>query len=388
MYHIKLLNKISKAGLSRLTTDLYTCGDSAENPEGILVRSADMHEYAMPESLLCIARSGAGVNNIPVDKCSEAGIIVFNTPGANANAVKELAICSLLLASRKIVNGIEWAKTLQGKSDEVPELIEKGKSAFVGPEIAGKKLGIIGLGAIGAIFANAATDLGMEVYGYDPYMTVDAAWLLYRDVKRAKSENYIYENCDYISIHVPYNAETKNKICKATLNKMKNGVRILNLARGALVNDTDMGEALESGKVACYVSDFPNDTTLGFKNAICIPHLGASTPESEENCAEMASAQLADFLENGNIKNSVNFPNVEMPRTAQTRLCVIHKNIPNMLSSISSAFAAEGINIENMINKSKGDYAYTIVDTNSDINKDIVSHIRSVNGIVRIRIIR
>ncbi|MBR6556792.1 MAG: phosphoglycerate dehydrogenase, partial [Clostridia bacterium] len=351
--------------------------------------SADMHSYEMKENLLAIARSGAGTNNIPVGDCAEKGIVVFNTPGANANAVKELAICALLLSCRKIADSIAWAKSIAGEGDAIPKMVEKGKGQFVGPELAGKSLGIIGLGAIGAKLANIARSLGMTVYGYDPFITVDAAWQLKTDIRHALSEEEIYANCDFISMHIPCNDQTRGKFCAETFAKMKDGVRIINLARGELVNDDDMAAALESGKVASYVTDFPNAKTLAMAGAVCIPHLGASTPESEDNCARMATEQMIDFLENGNIKNSVNFPNVTMERSAgSARLCVIHRNIPNMISTVSAAMAAKGINIENIISKSKKDYAYTMLDVVGDVSDATLQHLYEVEGIIRVRVIK
>lgn len=379
--NILTLNKISKIGTDLLPNN-YIVGDDVKNPDGILVRSASMHEYETPDSLLAIARAGAGVNNIPVDACAEKGIVVFNTPGANANAVKELAVAALLLASRDIVGGIEWAKGLSG--DDVAKQVEKGKSQFVGPEIMGKKLGIIGLGAIGVHVANAGIALGMEVYGYDPYLSIQSAWSLSHHVTKA-TLNDIYANCDYISIHCPLIDSTKEFINKTSIALMKDGVRILNLARGALVHNADMAAALESGKVAKYVTDFPDAATLEMKNVVCIPHLGASTPESEDNCAIMAVKQMREYLENGNIINSVNFPAVDLPRTGKVRLCIFHKNVPAILSNISAQIAQENINIANMINKSKGDYAYTVVDCDNDVSAENIKDIEAIDGIIRIR---
>ena len=389
MSNIKLLNKISPVGTSLFDKASYNVGEDVENEDGILLRSADMHSYEMKENLLAIARSGAGVNNIPVGDCAEKGIVVFNTPGANANAVKELAICALLLSCRKISDAIVWAKSIAGEGDAIPKMVEKGKGQFVGPELAGKSLGIIGLGAIGAKLANIARSLGMTVYGYDPFITVDAAWQLKTDIRHALSEEEIYANCDFISMHIPCNDQTRGKFCAETFAKMKDGVRIINLARGELVNDDDMAAALESGKVASYVTDFPNAKTLAMAGAVCIPHLGASTPESEDNCAKMATEQMIDFLENGNIKNSVNFPSVSMERSAgSVRLCVIHRNIPNMISTVSAAMAAKGINIENIISKSKKDFAYTMLDVVGDVSDATLQHLYEVEGIIRVRVIK
>ncbi len=385
MYNILTLNKISKEGLAHLDAKNYTVSDACEAPDGVLVRSAAMHDMVMPESLLCIARAGAGVNNIPVDACTEKGIVVFNTPGANANAVKELALCGLLLASRKIVDGINWAKTLE---TDVAKQVEKGKSQFVGPELMGKTLGIIGLGAIGGPLANAAHHIGMDVLGYDPYISVDAAWSLSRTIKKAKTIEEIYENCDYISIHVPATPETKGSLNAQAFSMMKDGVRIINFARGELVNEADMAAALESGKIASYVCDFPTEATLKMKNCVCIPHLGASTYESEENCANMAVSELSSFLETGNIKNSVNFPNAELARTGDTRICIIHKNIPDMLRQIMAVVSEKKINIENMVNKSRQAVAYTMLDIDGDASDELVASIKAIDGIVRVRVIK
>ncbi len=387
MYQILTLNKISPVGLERFGSN-YQCSDSADAPDAVLVRSASMHEMEMPESLLAIARAGAGVNNIPVDKCSEQGIVVFNTPGANANAVKELVIAGLLISSRKVIPGIEWAKSLKGKGAEVGKLVEKGKSAYVGPEIKGKKLGVIGLGAIGILVANAARSLGMEVYGYDPFLSVDAAWGLSRSIKHALSLDEIYANCDYITIHVPLTPDTKAMINAESIAKMKDGVRILNYSRADLVNIPELIAAVGEGKIAAYVTDFPTDELLGVENVIAIPHLGASTPESEDNCARMAADEIIDYIENGNILNSVNLPNVSMAREGGERVCVIHQNIPNMLSRITGVFSKDGINIENMQSKSKKDYAYTILDITGTAAAEAVAELKAMDGVVRIRVIK
>ncbi len=382
-FTIKTLNKISKTGLEKFDNK-YTMDDGAATPDGILLRSASMHEMDFPDSLLCIARAGAGVNNIPVDQCSEKGIVVFNTPGANANAVKELAIASLLLSSRKIVDGINWAKSLTG--DDVAKQVEKGKAQFVGPEVEGKVLGVLGLGAIGVMVANAAANLGMEVYGYDPYISIDAAWGLNRAVKKATDLKTIFENCDYISLHIPLTKETKGIINEVSLAQMKKGIRIVNLSRGELVNDNDIKTALESGQAGCYVTDFPNEKLVTVPGVITIPHLGASTPESEDNCAAMAARQTIDFLENGNIKNSVNYPACDMGVcSAKTRITVAHKNIPNMLGQISTVLADQGINIANMINKSRGEYAYTLIDVETEINNGKIDKIRAIDGVLKVR---
>lgn len=385
-YEIKLMNKIASVGTDRLDPAQFVCSDNTEHPEGILVRSADLLNMAFNDELLCIGRAGIGVNNISIDRCSEAGIAVFNTPGANANAVKELAVCALLLASRKISDGIAWTKTLAG-TEGVAKAVEKGKSQFVGPELKGKTLGVIGLGAIGANIANIAYRLGMDVYGCDPYLTVESAWTINRLIHRVNSRKEIYENCDYITLHVPLTQETKHMINAESIAQMKDGVRIINLARGELVNDEDMAVALESGKVAAYVTDFPNEKTLTMKNTICIPHLGASTPESEDNCAVMAAEEIQNYILHGTIVNSVNLPNIDMPQEDQYRLCVIHKNIPNMLGLISTSLAESGFNIEHMTNRSKKDYAVTILDTDEKPSDEVIQKIRAVPGILRVRMI-
>lgn len=384
MYNILTLNKISPIGLEKFDKNKYSYASEVENPDAVLVRSASMHDMEFPASLKAIARAGAGVNNIPLDKCSEAGIVVFNTPGANANAVKELVLCALLLSSRKIVPAIEWAKGLKGEGENVAKLAEKGKSQFVGPEIKGKKLGVIGLGAIGILVANAAVHLGMEVYGYDPYISVDAAWGLSRSVKHAKTLGEIYENSDYITIHVPSTPETKGMINSESIQTMKHGVRIMNFARGDLVVKEDILAALDEKAVKVYITDFLEDEYLDHPGIIGLPHLGASTPESEDNCASMAAEELIDFLENGNITNSVNLPPVSMPRTTDVRLGVIHRNIPSMLTQISAIMAERGINIENMTNKSKKDFAYTLLDVVGEVDKDIVAQLEGVEGIIRV----
>lgn len=387
MFKIATLNKISPVGLEKFNTQTYTYGDELDNADAIMVRSAALHDTEFPATLKAIARAGAGVNNIPIDRCTESGIVVFNTPGANANAVKELVLTALLLSSRKVVPAIEWAQTLKGKGDEVPKLVEKGKSAFGGPEIKGKKLGVIGLGAIGVMAANAAEMLGMEVYGYDPYLSLKSAWGLSRTVHFTKTLSEIYSQCDYITIHVPLTPETKEMINSDSIAMMKDGVRIINLARGALVSSADIIAALEKGKVASYVVDFPSDEVLGVPGIIAIPHLGASTPESEDNCASMAATELIDYLENGNITNSVNLPNVNMPRQAGSRICIIHKNIPNVLAAVSGLVSGNGHNIENMTNASKKDNAYTILDVVGDITSDMIKSIKETEGVIAVRVI-
>lgn len=381
MYNILTLNKISKAGLSRLG-DNYNIADSVENPDAVLVRSAAMHDMELPASLLAIARAGAGVNNIPLEKCTEQGIVVFNTPGANANAVKELVLSALFLSSRKIVEGIEWTKTLKDNADAA-KLVEKGKSQFVGPEIKGKTLGVIGLGAIGILVANAAVSLGMDVLGYDPFISVDAAWGLSPKVKHVVSLDEIFENSDYITLHVPLTPDTKGVIGKDNIAKMKDGVRILNFARGDLADNEAVLSAVSDGKIAKYITDFAAPELLDVENVIVTPHLGASTPESEDNCAKMAADEIKDYLENGNIKNSVTLPAVSMARGAGVRVCVIHKNIPNMISAVTTALA--GANIENMQSKSRKEYAYTILDVTGDFD---IAAVEAIDGIIKVRVIK
>ena len=389
MFNIKTLNKISPSGLNRFDKTKYTYGDDIENPDAIMVRSAKMHEMEFDSSLVAIGRAGAGVNNIPLDRCSEAGIVVFNTPGANANAVKELVIAGMLICSRRVIPAIEWEKTLKGNGTEVSKMVEKGKSAFTGPEVMGKTLGVIGLGAIGIGVANTARALGMEVYGYDPYLSVDAAWHLSSSIKHAANLDEIFAKCDYITVHVPLTDETRDMINAKSIAGMKDGVRILNFARGDLVNTADIIDALATGKVAAYVTDFANDELLGVEGDIAIPHLGASTPEAEDNCASMAAGELIDYLENGNIVNSVNMPAVSCPRTSGARICVIHKNNPGMISSLSAFFSGKNVNIENMLNKSKKDYAYTLIDiAEKDVDEAIVAGIRDVEGTIRVRVIK
>lgn len=384
MFNILTLNKISSIGTSRLG-DNYTYGDDVQNADAVLVRSASMHDMEFDSSLLAIARAGAGTNNIPKDKCTEQGIVVFNTPGANANAVKELVIAGLLLSSRKVVEGIDWAKTLKGNGDAVGKMVEKGKSQFVGPELKGKTLGVIGIGAIGILVANCAVSLGMNVIGYDPFMSVQNALKLNPAVKLMKSSEDVMVNCDYLTIHVPLTPDTKDMVNADVIAKMRDGVRILNYSRDGLVNSTAVLEALKSGKVAKYVTDFGTDDILGEENVICMPHLGASTPESEENCAVMACDQVKEYLENGNIINSVNYPAISLARTSadDTRFCVMHKNVPELLKKVLSEITG---NVENMLSKSRGDYAYTIFDVAGG-NKADAEKIASVEGVVRVRAI-
>jgi len=386
MFEILTLNKIAKCGTERLDSSLFNITDDCHNPDGIILRSFNMHDMDLPDSLLAVARAGAGVNNIPIDACSEKGIVVFNTPGANANAVAELVMAGLLLSSRKVVQGIEWAKTLKGEGDQVGKLVEKGKGAFVGPEIKGKKLGVIGLGAIGALVANQAVALGMDVEGYDPYISVDAAWKLSRHIKKSSDLKMMVSRCDYITIHMPLLDSTKHIINDEIFDCMSEGTRLLNFARGELVDNAALKRAIDAGKVACYVTDFPSEETLSMDNCINIPHLGASTPESEDNCAVMAADELKDFILHGNIRNSVNFPNCELPVDSRYKVSIAHKNVPNMLSNFSSLFAEENINIVNMINKSKKDYAYTLVDVDS-VPSDLVERLYAIEGVCKVRVI-
>lgn len=388
MFKIQTLNKISSEGLSIFPRDEYEIASEITNPDAILVRSADMHSLELPSTLKAIARAGAGVNNIPVEKCTERGIVVFNTPGANANAVKELVICSLILASRKLVEGINWAKSLIGKGDEVPNLIEKGKSNFVGPEIKGKKLGVIGLGAIGVLVANDALSLGMEVIGYDPFISLESAWNLSKEVKRAMVLEQLIAESDYITLHVPLVDKTKGMINKTRFELMKKGVILLNFSRNGLVNNEDLKEAIEKGIISCYVTDFPDEDLLKMEKVICIPHLGASTPEAEENCAKMAAKQLKDFLEEGIIKNSVNFPETYLPPTDDHRIIIANKNIPNMIGQITEVLAKKNINISDMINKHLGDIAYNIIDINTQLDEKDVETLKNINGVIMVRVVK
>ena len=385
--NILTLNKIAACGTDLFDKAKYTVGDAVEEPVGILVRSAAMHDMELPESVLAIGRAGAGTNNIPVDVCAEKGIVVFNTPGANANAVKELVLCGLLLASRKVVSGIEWAKSLKPEGDAVAKLVEKGKGQFVGPEILGKKLGVIGLGAIGGMVANAADALGMQVYGYDPYMSVQAAWGLNPSVHQVSDMNEIFTTCDYISLHVPCLDSTKGMINAETIGMMKTGVRILNFARGELVNNADMIAALETGKVARYVTDFPTADLLDVVGVVPLPHLGASTPESEDNCAVMASKELIDYIENGNIVNSVNYPSVAGPRSTVCRVCVMHRNLPGLISQISGVMSDNGINVESMLNRSRKEYAYSVLDVDAVVPQEALTALSAIEGVIRVRAI-
>ena len=386
MYKYHCLNPIADIGLNQFTED-YAVVDKAEHADAILVRSAVMHDMEFDKNLKVIARAGAGVNNIPLERCAEEGIVVFNTPGANANGVKELVIAGMLLASRDIIGGINWVEEHEEDGD-VAKAAEKAKKAFAGCELEGKKLGVIGLGAIGVLVANAAAHLGMDVYGYDPYLSVDAAWKLSRNIHHAKAIDELYRECDYITIHVPAMDSTKGMIDKNAINLMKKDVVVLNFARDVLVNEEDMIDALLSGKVKKYVTDFPNPRITGVKNAIVIPHLGASTAESEDNCAKMAIKEVMEFLENGNIRNSVNYPNCDMGyRGDKTRITIMHRNVPNMIGQISAILAEDGINISDMTNKSKKEYAYTMIDVENEITEDIVEDLKQIKEVLRVRVI-
>lgn len=387
MYNILTLNKIAACGLDQLDKAKYAITDDQNfDADGIILRSFAMHDMELPKSLKAVARAGAGTNNIPIDKCTEKGVVVFNTPGANANAVKELVLAGLFLASRDVVGGINWAATLTG--DDVAKQVEKGKSNFAGCEIQGKTLGVIGLGAIGILVANAARHLGMNVIGYDPYLSVDAAWRMSSHIEKATTLDDIYAKSDYITIHVPLTPDTKYMINADAINNMKDGVRILNYARGELVNNDDIKKALDSGKVSCYVVDFPNAETMNYKGIIAIPHLGASTEESEDNCAIMATHEIADFLETGNILNSVNLPNCSLPVNGNGRITIIHKNVPDMLAQFTKIFSDGGINISDIINKSKKDIAYTIINTDDMITNELIDKVNAVEGVVRVRVIK
>ena len=387
MYNVHYLNKISPKGTA-LWTDNYAVADHLEGAEAALVRSASMHEMELPENLLAVARAGAGVNNIPLTTCADQGIVVFNTPGANANGVMEMALCGMLLACRDVVGGINWVQSIKGSPD-VEKLVEKGKSQFAGMEIAGKRLGVIGLGAIGGPLANAARRLGMEVYGCDPYISIEAAWHLDHHIVRVKTREEIYENCDIISVHVPLLPDTKGMINEEAISKMRDGVIILNFARGGLVDNDSIEEALKCGKVRRYVTDFPDERTANMQGVIAIPHLGASTEESEDNCAKMAVKQVMNYLENGNIVNSVNYPNLDMGVCRSTgRIAILHKNIPNSLGQFTSALAEDNINIAGMQNASRGEYAYTMLDIDQPASEEVVEHLKSINGVLRVRVIK
>ena len=390
MFKIQTLNKISAEGLANFPRDDYEIASEILNPDAILLRSADMHSMELPASVKAVARAGAGVNNIPIPAMTEKGVVVFNTPGANANAVKELVIAALLFSSRPVHKAAEWAKTLAGKGDEIPDLAEKGKSQFVGPEIKGKTLGVIGLGAIGAMVANTAIELGMDVIGYDPYISVDAAWSLSRAVHKAESLESLLSKSDYVSLHIPQTNDTKGFINADRINMMKKGVRLLNFARGGLVVNKDVIAAIEAGKIAQYITDFTDEELLANDKVICLPHLGASTPEAEDNCAFMAVKQLKDFLERGNIVNSVNFPktylDAQIP-AGGTRLCIANKNVPNMVGQISTILADAKLNIEGMVNQNRADLAYNLIDVSCPVSDDVVAKLKSIEGVINVRCI-
>lgn len=386
MYNIKTLNKISNVGLSKFDKSKYAYGDEVANPDAIMVRSASMHDMEMPSSLLAIARAGAGTNNIPVAECAAKGIVVFNTPGANANAVKELVILGMLLSSRKVTKAIDWCKTIKDEGDNVGKTVEKGKSAFAGPELKGKTLGVIGLGAIGRLVAEAAVDLGMKVIGYDPYLPEDA--VIKNGININNNLGEIFPVVDYLTVHVPLTEDTREMINKETINTMKNTVRIMNFARGDLANSADIIDALEDGRMAAYVTDFPNAELIGVDGVIAIPHLGASTPESEENCAAMGAMELIDFLENGNIRNSVNMPSVKMPKSGSVRITVIHKNQAKMIATITDTISRDGVNIASFEDKNRGEIAYSIIDCDTDVSPKVVTDIEAIDGVIRVRVIK
>jgi len=386
MYRIDLLNKISEKGLS-IFTDKYEYRADMPDPDGIMVRSKEMKEMTLPTSVKAIARAGAGVNNIPIDKCSEKGIVVFNTPGANANGVKELVILGMIMAARNAADGIFWAKGLVGEGDKVPDLIEKGKSKFVGTEIQGKTLGVVGLGAIGTMVANAAESLGMEVWGYDPFLSIEAAWKLSRTIKKAPNLDRLFAESDYITLHVPQNKDTKGFVNSSKFAIMKKGVVLLNFARGGLVDTVALKKAIADGIVRCYVTDFPDEEVIKTEKVIAIPHLGASTEESEENCAIMAALQLMDFMENGNIKNSVNFPECNLDRNGKKRITITNQNMPGMIEKITKMLAENKLNVANMINKSKGNLAYNIIDLEGEVGEGLVKKIQSIDGVVAVRVL-
>lgn len=387
MYHIQTLNKISAAGLKRFDPEHYQVSDSQTNPEGIMVRSAKLLDMDFPSELLAIARAGVGVNNIPIERCSEAGIAVFSTPGANANAVKELVLCAMLIGSRDIPGALNWVREQATSGVEVSTVVEKGKSAFVGPEIFRKTLGVVGLGAIGSLVANAAIQLGMDVYGYDPFLSVDAALRLDHHIHIVKDIRDLYKRSDYVTFHIHCTDQTRGMVDADAIASMKRGIRVINLARGEIVQDDAMIPALETGRVAAYITDFPNNRLLAAPHVVAMPHLGASTPESEQNCAVMAADELKDYLETGNVRNSVNLPAVSMTPSGVMRLCILHKNVPGMLANITTLFGRDGVNVENLSNKSKGDWAYTMVDLAAHIGDDVLQDVRAMEHVVRVRAI-
>ena len=387
MYQIKTFNKISPIGLNRFDTEHYNVSDSITNEDGILVRSAKLLDYQFPENLLAISRAGVGVNNIPIDRCSEAGIAVFSTPGANANAVKELVFCAMLMGSRDVDGSIRWVRDQVAAGVDVTTVVEKGKSAFVGPELYRKSLGVIGLGAIGSLVANMALSLGMDVYGYDPFLSVDSALRLDRHIHVVKDINELYKRADYITIHIHFTDKTRGMIDAKAISSMKRGVLFINLARGEIVDDDAMLAALDTGWVAAYITDFPNNKLVQAPHVVAMPHLGASTPESEQNCAVMAVDELKDYLENGNIRNSVNLPSVQMERSGVMRMCIIHKNVPAMLANITALLSKDGVNVENLSNKSQGKLAYTLVDLGTCVDEAVIEDVRNLPNVIRVRVI-
>ncbi len=387
MYRIKTFNKISPIGLNHFDPEFYTVSDELTEEDGILVRSAKLHDYDFPSQLQGIARAGVGVNNIPLERCSEAGIAVFNTPGANANAVKELVLCAMLMGSRDISGSIRWVHDQVDAGVDVASVVEKGKSAFTGPELYHKSLGVIGLGAIGSLVANMAVMLGMDVYGYDPYLSVDTALRLDRHIHVVKDITELYKRADYITIHIHFTDKTKGMINAEAISHMKRGVRFINLARGEIVDDEAMLSALETGRVAAYITDFPNNRIVNAPHVVAMPHLGASTPESEQNCAVMAVKELRDYLENGNTRNSVNLPDVYMERSGVQRMCIIHKNVPAMLAHITILLSKDGVNVENLSNKSRGDYAYTLVDLGTKVDQTVINDVKNLANVIRVRVI-
>lgn len=387
MYQIKTFNKISPVGLERLDREHYTVSSEVTGEDAIVVRSAPLLNYAIPDTLLAIARAGAGVNNIPIDRCSEKGVAVFSTPGANANAVKELVLCAMLIASRDVDGSIRWVRRQVDEGVDVTTVVEKGKAAFVGPELYKKCLGVVGLGAIGALVANMAISLGMEVCGYDPYLSVDSALRLNHHVKVVQDIRELYRRADYVTFHLHYTAQTKRMVDAQAFENMKPGVRVINLARGEIVDNQALIQALDKGHVAAYITDFPTNELVKTPHVVAMPHMGASTPESEQNCAVMAVDELKDYLENGNIRNSVNLPAVSMERSGVMRLCVIHKNVPAMLANITALLSRDGVNVENLSNKSKGDLAYTMVDLGTKVDQRIIEEVRRLHNVIRIRVL-
>ena len=387
MTRIKTINNISPLGTDILLEHGFEVAPDFDSPDGIIVRSANLLDYEPDDRLLCIGRAGAGYNNIPVEKCTQRGIVVFNSPGANAEAVKELVLCELVMASRDVLGSIEWVKSIADMGEQIPGIVEKGKSSFAGPELMGKTLGVVGLGATGALVANAALELGMKVYGYDPFLSVDAAWRLSREVMHADELSELFPRCDYISINVPYTVDTRHMFDADAFAKMKDGVRITNESRAEVVDDDAMIAAIDCGKVARYVTDFPNEKLINIPNVICLPHLGACTPESEEKCAIMAAEDVHDYIANGNIKNSVNMPNAYLERAGKSRLCILHKNVPKMLTNFMNLIGEKNINVDHMINKSRGDYAYTMLDVGSDLDEAMIQEIRSMPYVLRVRML-